>query len=132
MKRITWTILVFTAAIAAFASDAVGRDIAAGGVLETHEGKLGEKDSEWTLTVGKTVYQLHFGNGDWFDSTGIRLKVGDAVQVTGFTQGDDIAVARILVGGKTYTFRSAAGQPAWAGNGRNAGTGTRSGAGSGG
>jgi hypothetical protein len=95
-----------------------GKSVVDMGTLGNTSGRLSYDDSEWYLDTGKDLYILHFGNSAYVDSTGINLREGAQIDVRGFVNGEEIAVAAARLNDKVYTFRNEDGMPLWAGNGR--------------
>ena len=109
-----------------------GRSVAETGKLADLSGSLDSRDSEWYLVTEQARWALHLGNISYVESTGIQLRPGAPVKVRGFVDGEEVAVVTILIDGQLFAFRTEDGVPLWAGRGRQAGTGSRSGRGGGG
>jgi len=95
-----------------------GKSVVEMGTLGNLSGTLSYDGSEWYLDTGKDLYILHFGNSAYVDSTGINLREGEPIEVRGFFNGEEIAVASARIDAQVYTFRNEDGMPLWAGNGR--------------
>ena len=95
-----------------------GKSVVETGTLDNLSGTLSYDGSEWYLDTGKDLYILHLGNSAFVESTGIDLREGQPIDVRGYVDGDEIAVASARIDSQVYTFRSEDGTPLWAGNGR--------------
>ena len=100
-----------------FAENLTGRDIVKTGALTSKSGTLKYESPVWHLVTKDGTFQLHFGNRNHLESTGIELKDGEYCKVEGIANGKDIAVVSATIKGKTYTFRNENGIPLWAGKG---------------
>jgi hypothetical protein len=105
------------------------RSVVETGELLSLAGSLESRDSEWYLNEEGSRYALRLGNARYVESIGIRLQEGAEVQVRGFAEDGEVAVVSILMDGRRFDFRNEDGTPLWAGRGRRAAGGDRTGAG---
>ena len=99
-------------------SDITGRKLVENGSSVTLTGVLKFEAQEWYVVNEANQYQLHFGNSEYLRGTGIELKEGEEITVTGFSSGFDVAVKEARIGGDTYRFRDEDGRPLWSGRTR--------------
>lgn len=90
-----------------------GRDFVELGKLTTIEGTLFTEDDEWFLQSVEMIYEVHLGDHDYREGTGLVLKEGDEVIIYGYLYGDDMAVVSLTIGNKTFNFRTEQGLPLW-------------------
>lgn len=102
-----------------------GRGVVESGTLSSLTGTLEAEGTEWYLQAAERRFALHFGNTSYVQSTGVPLAPGASVQVRGFVDGNELAVASIDVDGQRFAFRTDEGVPLWAGRGRQSGGGGR-------
>lgn len=120
LKKISITVLVLLAGTSLiFAGEVTGRDMVADGAFASVSGMLVYESSEWYLKTDEKTYQLHLGNKEYLESTGIDLQEGAECSIEGFLLGQDIAVSSVTLDGKTYNFREKDGTPMWAGRGNH-------------
>jgi hypothetical protein len=93
-------------------------------------GTLLRDGEEWMLESPEGTVAVHFGNPSYVESTGIELREGEAVSITGFESEDGIAVVSCELGSRTFAFRDESGAPLWRGSaGANGGNGKAAGRG---
>ena len=95
-----------------------GRDFVNLGELQSVSGSLLAKHGEWFLETDCALYEIHLGNHEHRAAINIELEAGKKAQVKGFLHEKDIAVVSMIIDEKEYEFRTADGQPLWAGTGR--------------
>jgi hypothetical protein len=98
-----------------------GGPAAAAGSIRELSGVLQYDGSEWFLRNDSGRYLLRFGNAAYLDSTGIDLRDGENIEIRAFIEAEEATVISARIGSQSYTFRSEAGVPLWAGNGRRGG-----------
>jgi len=108
------TLIMVVGATLLFADFSSGRDIIEEGTSIKVDGTLKYDTSEWYLETEDGSYQLHFGNKDWLESTGIVLEDGKECSIEGISNEDDIVVSKATIDEKTYSFRERDGIPLWA------------------
>jgi len=114
---ITLTLIFVASMTLLFADELRGKDIIASGKLETFQGSLKYNSPEWYLETENHTYQLHFGNREYLETSGIELRNRERIKIEGVVLGDDVVVYNAIVAGKTYRFRDRNGAPLWAGRG---------------
>jgi hypothetical protein len=114
---ITLTVIFVASVTLLFADELRGKDIINSGPLETLQGTLQYNSPEWYLETENLTYQLHFGNREYLDSSGIKLRNRERINIEGVVLHDDVVVYTATVDGKTYRFRDRDGAPFWAGRG---------------
>lgn len=114
---ITLTVIFVASMTLLFADELRGKDIIDSGKLETFQGTLKYNSPEWYLETENHTYQLHFGNREYLETSGIELRNRERVKIEGVVLGDDVVVYNATVEGKTYRFRDRDGSPLWAGRG---------------
>ena len=116
LKKILVVLMVFAASSSLLlGSDIPGRKLIEKGSSVTLTGILKFEAQEWYLVDEANRYQLHFGNSEYLLGTGIELKEGEEITVTGFSSGLDIAVMEARIGRHTFRFRDEDGHPLWSG-----------------
>ncbi len=102
-----------------------GRDFVRLGEIDTFSGIVTEIKGEWCLITADAKYELHLGDHNHREKTGIKLSEHAEIKVTGFVYSQeeieiaDIAVCIIIMDGKEYRFRDDDGTPLWQGRGQN-------------
>ncbi len=102
-----------------------GRDFVRLGELGSVSGTLKMDKGEWFLLTDDNIYEIHLGDHEHREKTGIKLEEGKVAEVTGFiyAQEDaayiDIAVCTIKLNDNKYRFREDDGTPLWQGRRRH-------------
>jgi hypothetical protein len=80
-------------------------------------------DGELTVETADGELVAHLGPEWYWDAEGIALDTGDAVELSGFFEGDDFEVAGVenTTTGESVILRDESGHPMWAGGGRRGG-----------
>ncbi len=107
---------VFTLLSAATAEEVKGKDVVAGGTVQSLSGTLkADGGHEWLLVTAQETYELHLGPEAYRESKKFVLSEGQKANVKGFVFEKHIAPITIQTGKAAMVLRDEAGKAAWAG-----------------
>lgn len=117
MIRLSAAVATFFTLLSATAAEEIkGKDVVAGGTVQTLSGTLkADGGHEWLLVTAQETYEMHLGPGAYRESKKFVLSEGQKADVKGFVLEKHIAPITIQTGKAAIVLRNEDGKAAWAG-----------------